>query len=143
MATVWAAALPSGDVCATGGYDALVTCWRVSGAVGNRPPAAVISATPTTGVAPLTVSFDGSASTDPDGTVKSWAWSFGDGSVATGSVGHARLLVAGDVLGVADGHRQRRRIEHRHTLDRRGRCASSCRADEPDGDRARGEARSV
>ena len=38
MATVWAAALPSGDVCATGGYDALITCWRVSGAAANRPP---------------------------------------------------------------------------------------------------------
>ena len=31
MATVWATALPNGDVCATGGYDALITCWRVSG----------------------------------------------------------------------------------------------------------------
>ena len=86
MATVWAAALPSGDVCATGGYDALVTCWRVSPRGGNRPPAAVISATPVTGFAPLTVSFDGSASADPDGTVKSWAWSFGDGSFATGAL---------------------------------------------------------
>ena len=86
MATVWAAALPSGDVCATGGYDALITCWRVSSPVGNRSPAAVISVTPTTGVAPLTVSFDGSGSTDPDGTVKSWAWSFGDGAVATGAL---------------------------------------------------------
>ena len=38
MATVWATALPSGDVCATGGYDALVTCWSASGAgVVNRP----------------------------------------------------------------------------------------------------------
>ena len=31
--TVWATALPNGDVCATGGYDALITCWRISGAV--------------------------------------------------------------------------------------------------------------
>ena len=31
LATVWATALPNGeDVCATGGYDALITCWRVS-----------------------------------------------------------------------------------------------------------------
>lgn len=28
MATVWGDALPNGDVCATGGYDALITCWR-------------------------------------------------------------------------------------------------------------------
>ena len=38
QATVWAAALPSGDVCATGGYDALVTCWRIAAPVS--PPAA-------------------------------------------------------------------------------------------------------
>ena len=85
MATVWATALPSGDVCATGGYDALVTCWRPSPVAVNQPPTAVLSATPTTGVAPLTVSFDGSASTDPDGTVTSWAWSFGDGASGTGA----------------------------------------------------------
>ena len=53
------------------------------------------------------------------------------------SAGHARLLVAGDVRRVADGHRQQRRIEHRHTLDRRDRSPSSCRADEPHRDRAR------
>lgn len=79
MATVWAAALPNGDVCATGGYDALITCFRVSGVVR-----AVMSAAPSTGIAPLSVSFDGSRSTTPNGTITSWAWSFGDGSFATG-----------------------------------------------------------
>lgn len=29
METVWAIGLTSGDVCAAGGYDALITCWRV------------------------------------------------------------------------------------------------------------------
>lgn len=38
LPTVWATALPNGDVCATGGYDAFVTCFRVSGSV--MPPAA-------------------------------------------------------------------------------------------------------
>jgi chitodextrinase len=85
MATVWATGLPSGDVCATGGYDALITCWRPSAVAVNLPPTAVLSATPTTGVAPLAVSFNGSASTDPDGTVTSWAWSFGDGASGTGA----------------------------------------------------------
>ena len=79
MATVWATALPNGDVCATGGYDAFITCWRVSGAVR-----AVMSAAPSTGVAPLLVSFDGSRSTTPNGTITSWAWSFGDGAFGTG-----------------------------------------------------------
>lgn len=39
LATVWATALPNReDVCATGGYDAFITCWRVSG-VAPPPPA--------------------------------------------------------------------------------------------------------
>jgi len=37
LATVWAAALPDGQVCATGGYDAFVSCWRV--AAPSAPPA--------------------------------------------------------------------------------------------------------
>jgi len=86
LATVWATALPNAqDVCATGGYDALITCWRVSDVVSNQPPTAVMSATPSTGTAPLTVTFDGSGSTDPDGTLSSWAWSFGDGTSSTGA----------------------------------------------------------
>ena len=87
LPTVWATPLPNGDVCATGGYDALVTCWRVPGVVvSNRPPTAVMSATPSTGAAPLTVTFDGRGSTDPDGTATSWAWSFGDGAVGSGAL---------------------------------------------------------
>ena len=31
LPTVWATALPNGNVCATGGYDALITCWKVTG----------------------------------------------------------------------------------------------------------------
>jgi PKD repeat protein len=87
LVTVWATALPNGDVCATGGYDALITCWRPSGGVlPNQLPTAVMSANPLSGTAPLTVTFDGSASTDPDGSVTTWLWRFGDGSTATGAV---------------------------------------------------------
>ncbi|HJV25612.1 MAG TPA: PQQ-binding-like beta-propeller repeat protein [Aromatoleum sp.] len=38
LETIWAAALPNGDVCATGGYDALVTCWSVPANVVTPPP---------------------------------------------------------------------------------------------------------
>ena len=87
LPTVWATSLPNGDVCATGGYDALITCLRPSGGVlPNLPPIAVMSANPLSGPAPLTVTFDGSGSTDPDGSVTSWIWSFGDGSSGTGAV---------------------------------------------------------
>ena len=49
----------------------------------NQPPVAVASATPTTGQAPLPVSFTGSNSSDPDGTIASYAWTFGDGGTST------------------------------------------------------------
>ncbi|MBA2479261.1 MAG: PKD domain-containing protein [Planctomycetes bacterium] len=52
---------------------------------GNQPPVARVSATPTSGIAPVSVGFDGSASTDADGTISSYAWSFGDGTTGTGS----------------------------------------------------------
>ena len=100
MATVWATALPNGDVCAAGGYDAFITCWRVSGAVR-----AVMSAAPSTGVAPLLVSFDGSGSTTPNGTITSWTWSFGDGTFGTGPLITHLYTDRGDVRGVPDGHR--------------------------------------
>jgi PKD repeat protein len=95
MVTAWATGLPSGDVCATGGYDALVTCWRLPQPGDNEPPTAVLSATPTIGAPPLTVTFDGSGSTDPDGTITSWAWSFGDGASATGPLTTHLYTVAG------------------------------------------------
>ena len=50
----------------------------------NEVPTAAFSATPTTGQAPLTVTFNASASADPDGTIASYAWQFGDGGSATG-----------------------------------------------------------
>ena len=46
----------------------------------NLPPVAVVSATPTSGLAPLTVNFTGSGSSDADGTIVSYAWTFGDGA---------------------------------------------------------------
>ena len=79
METNWAITLPDGNVCASGGYDAFITCWQVSGVVR-----AVMSATPSTGTAPLSVTFDGSGSTTPNGVVTSWAWSFGDGASGAG-----------------------------------------------------------
>jgi PKD repeat protein len=50
---------------------------------GNRQPVARASATPTFGSAPLTVSFNGAASSDPDGDPLTYSWNFGDGSPAS------------------------------------------------------------
>lgn len=51
----------------------------------NQPPVAKISAVPLTGNAPLSVAFNGTGSTDSDGTVASYAWNFGNGATATGA----------------------------------------------------------
>lgn len=50
----------------------------------NSPPSASLKAIPTSGYVPLAVSFDGSGSSDPDGTITQYQWTFGDGSSATG-----------------------------------------------------------
>jgi glucose/arabinose dehydrogenase len=57
------------------------TVHRIIYIIGNQPPAARISASPTTGNAPLTVAFDGSASTDPEVRPLTYSWDLnGDGT---------------------------------------------------------------
>lgn len=50
--------------------------------VPNLPPVAALNVTPSTGVAPLTMSASAAGSSDPDGTIVSTNISFGDGSAA-------------------------------------------------------------
>lgn len=45
----------------------------------NQPPTAVIVASATSETAPLTVQFDGTQSSDPEGGALTYAWQFGDG----------------------------------------------------------------
>jgi len=51
----------------------------------NIPPNAVAAADPVSGTAPLLVDFDGSGSSDPDGTIENWYWSFGDSGTGSGA----------------------------------------------------------
>jgi len=53
--------------------------------VANNPPTASFTASPTSGDAPLAVSFNSSGSSDSDGSITSYAWSFGDGGSSTGA----------------------------------------------------------
>ncbi len=51
----------------------------------TQPPIAVASPSVLGGPAPLAVTFDGRGSHDPDGTVVSYAWDFGDGATGSGA----------------------------------------------------------
>lgn len=51
----------------------------------NQLPVAVASGTPTSGYAPLPVTFSSAGSLDADGSIVSYSWDFGDGSTATGA----------------------------------------------------------
>jgi glucose/arabinose dehydrogenase len=57
------------------------TIRRIQYFAANQPPTAVANAAPTIGNAPLTVNFDGTGSTDPDGDPLTYAWDLdGDGA---------------------------------------------------------------
>ena len=50
---------------------------------GNGTPIARMQANPTSGPAPLAVSFNGRGSSDPDGDALTYSWDFGDGTTST------------------------------------------------------------
>jgi len=52
----------------------------------NQAPVASFVATPTNPMASAWVQFDATASSDPDGSIVSYAWNFGDGSTESGSL---------------------------------------------------------
>jgi PKD repeat protein len=56
----------------------------IEGPALNQPPRAVINA-PTNGTVGDSLDFDGSSSSDPDGTIVSYSWVFGDGTTASGA----------------------------------------------------------
>jgi PKD repeat protein len=61
--------------------------FSISGTVvptGNRVPLAVASnSAPLTGAAPVSVNFSSAGSSDPDGTIAAYRWTFGDGTTST------------------------------------------------------------
>lgn len=62
---------------------------------GNRPPIAVVAATPNSAYAPATVNVSAAGSSDPDGTIAGSAISFGDGTTASGLAASHKYSAAG------------------------------------------------
>ena len=75
--------------------------------VPDQPPLASFSITTARARPGVPVSFNASASSDPDGPIASYAWAFGDGQTA--SVGPATATPTPTRLLPSDADRQRRR----------------------------------
>jgi PKD repeat protein len=75
--------------------------------VQQLPPVASFVVEPNSGDAPLSISTDGTASSDPDGSIASYAWDFGDDASATGATASHTYTAAGSytiTLTVTDDH---------------------------------------
>ena len=87
--------------------------------VDELPSVAFTSSPSNPGVG-ATVSFDGSTSNDPDGTIASYAWDFGDGTTATGATPSHAYTTAGTktvTLTITDSDGQTNTITHTVTVD--------------------------
>ncbi|MCU1527461.1 MAG: hypothetical protein JWP75_1224 [Frondihabitans sp.] len=84
-------ATPTHAYSTAGTYTVSLTVTDANGVTGTSsqqvtvaaavPPTASFTSTPTN----LSVAFDATGSSDPDGTITSYAWNYGDGSTGTGS----------------------------------------------------------
>lgn len=90
------------------GALAVLVCLALSACLAlNRVPIPSFTRTPASGDAPLAVFFDANASIDPDGTITSYAWSFGDGTTGDGAATTHVYTVPGTFeaeLTVTDDH---------------------------------------
>src|SRR5262245_51842869 len=75
---------PTGSDSNPGAQDRPFSTTRRRRRPPNQPPTVSVAASLTSGTAPLAVSFSAQGS-DPDGSIVSYQWSFGDGNAASGS----------------------------------------------------------
>jgi PKD repeat protein len=79
----------------------------------NAEPDAGFDVTPSAGYTVTTFSFDASESIDPDGTIRSYKWDFGDGKQSTGKKTTHRFVDGGDytvALTVEDSSRVQKTV---------------------------------
>lgn len=72
--------------------------YRITGSYPNgnaAPPVAHATAFPTSGTAPLEVRVTGLGSGDPDGSIESYLWAFGDGGTGSGLLTSHTYITAG------------------------------------------------
>jgi PKD repeat protein len=81
-----------------GAIDSDVTTVTITGVTTNAPPVAVAGG-PYLGAAGVPFTFDGSASSDSDGSISGYSWSFGDGGTSTG-VGPSHTYLTGGAFTV-------------------------------------------
>jgi PKD repeat protein len=74
----------------TTSYDDLLVSTTGTPPANQAPVAAFTSSTNN-----LTATFDGTGSSDPDGTIASYAWNYGDGTTGTGSTSSHTYAAAG------------------------------------------------
>ncbi|GAA4272993.1 hypothetical protein GCM10022258_22870 [Aquimarina gracilis] len=87
---------------------------------GNIAPVANFTATPTSGIAPVTVSFDASTSSDENGDTLTYTWDFGDGTSGTGvTIDHEYATVGEYIakLTVSDGSKEDSKTETINVTD--------------------------
>ena len=89
-----------------GEYNVTLTVTDNEGATGqsavqievssdNQPPVAEVQASKIQALVDEEITFDASSSSDPDGTVESYSWQFGDGGSGTGSIQNHSYSQAG------------------------------------------------
>jgi len=102
----------NGDIVGSGLLDGQVHGFLLTTGEAPPPPAAqepiaMASADVTAGKVPLTVNFSSAGSYDPDGSIASYSWDFGDGSVAVNAANPSHDYTAPGtyiaVLTVTDG----------------------------------------
>jgi PKD repeat protein len=76
----------------SGETDTTITAVTIG--TGNLPPLA-LAGDSVSGTVDNAITFDGTGSSDPDGSVASYAWSFGDGNTGTGSTPSHSYAAAG------------------------------------------------